>query len=563
MRVILLVVWGLVGSHLSAQTSSTAPPPTVAQAQARLQAQDPAGAVKILEAVVSRTPDDVAAWRMLGATLLQTKNHDRAIDALERALKLQPRAPQVLYNLAAAHAQKGGVDRAIDLLGQAKTIGNIDLTRMETDPNLAPVRSHPRFRSLVPTDVDFASPFVEPVTILREWRGEATNDQFGWIARSVGDVDEDGVFDVVTSAPTKAIGGAAAGRIYVYSALTGSLRWTADGKPGDQLGIGIEGAGDTNADGIPDVIASAPGRGEAYVYSGRDGKVLLTLKGASTSENFGRHVSGLGDVNGDGHADVFVGAPGPGPNSPDKTHKGRAVVYSGKDGAVLLELQGEAAGDQFGSTVAGDPFARSRFLIVGAPGAGSSRRGRAYVYEGLSKTPKFVVNADETGFALGAMFASVTGDVDGDGSDDIYVSDWPNAARGPSTGRVYIHSGRDGRRLHVLTGENAGDGLGTSPSNVGDVDGDGHADMLVGAWQYAGAAVSGGRVYLHSGKTGQVLRTYTDRTPGDTLGFDAVGIGDVNGDGMIDLLVTAAWSGVRGFHSGRVFIISSGVRRGG
>ena len=79
----------------------------------------------------------------------------------------------------------------------------------------------------------------------------------------------------------------------------------------------------------------------------------------------------------------------------------------------------------------------------------------------------------------------------------------------------------------------------------------------MGAWQNATAAVSAGRAYLYSGRNGKLIRTYTCRTPGDTFGFDAVGMGDVNGDGLVDLLITSAWSGVNGHHSGRVFAISS------
>jgi hypothetical protein len=143
----------------------------------------------------------------------------------------------------------------------------------------------------------------------------------------------------------------------------------------------------------------------------------------------------------------------------------------------------------------------------------------------------------------------------------VYASDWSNAAKGPSTGRIYVHSGKDGRRLYALTGEGPGDGFGTSPSTAGDVDGDGAADLVVGAWQHGSAAIGAGRVYLYSGRRGALIKTFTCRTPGDTLGFDAVGLGDVDGDGTVDLLITSGWSGVSGFHSGRVFIVSSGVKR--
>jgi hypothetical protein len=85
--------------------------------------------------------------------------------------------------------------------------------------------------------------------------------------------------------------------------------------------------------------------------------------------------------------------------------------------------------------------------------------------------------------------------------------------------------------------------------------------LIVGAWQYAGAAASGGRAYLYSGKDGTLLKTYTCRIPGDTFGFDAVSLGDVDADGTADFLITSAWSGVHGFHSGRVFVLSSGVNK--
>ena len=403
------------------------------------------------------------------------------------------------------------------------------------------------------------SPFVEAVQILREWHGEASEDQFGWIARNIGDVDDDGIPDIVTSAPTHGREGSKAGRIYVYSTGTGKLLWTADGRAGDELGTGVEAAGDTDKDGIPDVVASGPSAsGIAHIYSGRDGRILHTFNSSTPDELFGNHISGVGDVDGDGHADVLIGAPG---KEDEKKVAGHAYLYSGKEGHLIRTLTGEHPGDRFGSTVAGYSANGRTLLVVGAPGAGPKHHGRVYVYEGESTTPKFMIDSDETGRSLGEMFVSVPGDLDGDGVPDVYASDWANAAKGRSTGRIYVHSGKTGRRLLTLTGETAGEGFGTSPSVAGDVDGDGRADLIVGAWQFAGGAKSGGRAYLYSGRDGHLLTTYTCKVPEDTFGFDAVGLGDVNGDGVVDLLITSGWSGVSGHHSGRVFIISSGVHR--
>jgi hypothetical protein len=462
-----------------------------------------------------------------------------------------------MFHLGLVYALEGDRDQAFTWLNKAKATHKIDMSQLAVTPELDPLRSDPRYQSLLPTRAGFDNPFVEDVKIIREWDGEAMNDQFGWIARNIGDVDGDGVPDVVTSAPSSHAGGGDAGRIYVYSTKSGKLLWTADGHPNDQLGTGVEAAGDTNGDGTPDVIASAPGGGYVNIYSGRDGRVLQTLRAEKVDDQFGRHASGAGDVNHDGFADVIVGAPN---NGAAGEGAGRAYVYSGKDGSLLLTLTGEHAGDNFGSTVAGYSDKDHTILMVGAPGAGPHKTGRTYVYDNLSGKPKFTIDSDETGDALGAMFLSIPGDVDGDGYPDVYASDWTNNAKGPRTGRVYVHSGKDGHRLFTFTGETTGEGFGTSPSVAGDVDGDGHADFIVGAWQYSEAAVGGGRAYLYSGKDGQLMKTYTCRTPGDTFGFDAVTLGDVDGDGDSDFLITSGWSGVHGFHSGRVFIIASGIK---
>ena len=168
-----------------------------------------------------------------------------------------------LYNVGTVYARKHDIDAAFEWLAKARATRKIDMTQMDADSDLAAIRTDPRYRALLPTPEEFTNPFVEPVHIVREWDGEAANDQFGWIARKIGDVDRDGIVDIVTSAPTKDIGGENAGRVYVYSTKSGKQLWHADGRPGDQLGTGLEAAGDVNHDGIPDVVASAPGAGKA------------------------------------------------------------------------------------------------------------------------------------------------------------------------------------------------------------------------------------------------------------------------------------------------------------
>jgi hypothetical protein len=500
--------------------------------------------------------NNAGAWRCLGLAHLKLHEPSDARKAYERALALEPGNPLPLLNMGVAAAQMGEIDAAFSWLQKAKATRRVDMSQLSIEPDLKPLQTDPRYTALLPQAEDFTNPFVEDVKIVREWDGEAAGDQFGWIARVIGDVDRDGVNDFVTSAPTKNIRGENAGRIYVYSGRTGALAWSADGSPGDELGSGIESAGDTNGDGIPDVIGSAPGIDAAYVYSGRDGRVLLTLRGEAKGDRFGEHVSTAGDFESAGNADVTIGAPA---NNAGGKGAGRAYLYSGKDGRLLLTLTGARAGDAFGSTVAGYADGKHRFLVVGAPGAGPGKKGRVYVYRDLSGHPAFVMDADATGVALGYMFVSILGDVDGDGVPDIFASDWSDSSKGPGTGKTYVYSGRTGRRLHTFVGETAGEGFGTTHSTAGDVNGDGLADLIVGSWQYSGAAQGGGRAYLFDGRTGRLLHRYTCRIPGETFGFDAVGMGTLDAEGQAGLLITSGWSAIRGYHSGRVFLISSGV----
>ena len=535
-------------------------PIEITKAQAALRAGQPDSAVAMLEEYFRRQPQATLGRLVLGNAYRQQGNLDKALATFVAVVQPPPQRMQARFNAASIYAIRGNSDSALSLLGGLKSTGAFDMDLALTAPDFEALRRDTRFASTMFRPTDFTAPFVERVRVIHEFQGEAKGDQFSWIARGIGDVDGDKISDIVTSAPTY---GASAqptgrGRVYAYSGRTGKLLWMQTGSAGSNLGIGLEGAGDVNGDGVGDVIAGAPGDNRAYVYSGRDGRVLHALAGTEPTEGFGRSASSAGDVNGDGHADVMVGAPS---SNAKAVGAGRVYVYSGKDGALLFTLDGANAGEAFGSIVAGAKTGRGTPLLVGAPGAGTARAGgsapgRVYVYNAATRSVKFSIDADETGGALGAMFTSLVGDVDGDGTLDVYAADFSDAAKGPSTGRVYVRSGSDGRPFFSLTGEHAGDGFGIGSADVGDVNRDGYADLIIGAWQYSRVAQSGGKVYLYSGKDGTVMRTITGRISGETLGFDATGIGDVNGDGVIDLLITSSWSNVKGFRSGRMWVIS-------
>ncbi|MBL0170312.1 MAG: FG-GAP repeat protein [Gemmatimonadaceae bacterium] len=554
----LSALLGLSVHTAAAQGSGV--PAEIAKAQASLRAGQPDSAIATLEDFFRRQPQALLGRVVLGNAYRQKGDLDKALATFLAITQPPPQQLQAIFNAAAIYAVQGKADNALQQLDRLKKTGVFDMELARNAKDFEALQRDARFAALMFSPADFTNPFVEPVKVLREFTGETKGDQFSWIARGIGDVDGDKVTDIVASAPTFGANGQpiGPGRVYVYSGRHGRLLWMQTGAAGENLGLGLEGAGDVNGDGAGDAIAGAPGSNRAYVYSGRDGHVLQTLAGRDTAERFGSSAAGAGDVNGDGMADVIVGAPN---NSAKGAGAGRAYVFSGKDGTLLFTLDGEKAGDAFGSIVAGSKNRRATPLLVGAPGSGATRgtspaAGRVYVYDATTHAEQFRIDADETGGALGAMFTSLVGDVDGDGVLDVYAADFSDAGKGPSTGRVYVRSGSDGRPFFTLSGEHAGDGFGIGSADVGDVNHDGYADLLIGAWQYSRVAQSGGKVYLYSGKDGTVMRTITGRIAGETLGFDATGIGDVDGDGTIDFLITSSWSNVRGFRSGRMWVIS-------
>ena len=121
---------------------------------------------------------------------------------------------------------------------------------------------------------------------------------------------------------------------------------------------------------------------------------------------------------------------------------------------------------------------------------------------------------------------------------DVYGGDYAAATTGSNSGFAGVYSGRDGTLLRSWTGA-AGDGLGPG-RGAGDVNRDRRPDLAIGSYLNSDGATSAGKIELYSGATGAKLRTITSTTANEHLGFDTVGVGDVNRDHRPDLLASAA-----------------------
>ncbi len=415
--------------------------------------------------------------------------------------------------------------------------------------------------------------------------GEAAFDNFGYSVSTAGDVNGDGYSDVIVGALYNQAGGNNAGRAYIYFGSAG-MDNTADiimtGAAGEAFGNSVSRGGDINGDGFDDVIVgayqnSAGGSfaGRAYIFfggSGMDNTADAILTGTAAGDNFGTSVSTGGDVNGDGYANVVVGAPF---NDAGGNNTGRVYVYTNSlTGADLPDefFTGAAAEDNFGTTVStagdvnGDGYTD---VVIGAPlnDAGGSNAGRVYVYfggPGMDNTADVIM----TGAAAGDVFGfsvSTAGDVNGDGSSDVVVGAHQNDAGGTDAGRVYIYFGgasMDNTADVILMGASAGDYFGWSVSTAGDVNGDGYSDVIVGAPYNAVGGVQAGRAYIYFGGSGMdniADVILTGEAAGDHFGNSASTAGDVNGDGYSDVIVGAYSNEGGGSGAGRAYIYFGGA----
>lgn len=397
---------------------------------------------------------------------------------------------------------------------------------------------------------------TQPITLTL--RG-SVGEQLGGSVHGAGDVNNDGYDDLI-------IGSIAAngfaGKAVVLSGADGTVLYTFQGDAEtDYLGCSVSGGGDVNNDGFDDVIVGAFGddnndfdTGSARVFSGADGSVLYTFNGDTSGCLFGSTVSDTGDVNHDGFDDVIVGAYGDDTNGEDA---GVIKVFSGANGSVLHVFHGDSAFDLFGFAVSGagdvngDGFDD---FIVGASGVNGGV-GRAIVYSGANGSVLRTFNGAGAFDYFGAS-VSGAGDVNNDGFDDVICSA-PYADAGDiNNGIVRVFSGFDGSVLHTFSGA-ATDQLGIKVGGAGDVDGDGFDDVICGAPYSSINGVESGYARVYSGASGATLRTYTGDSGPDTFGTSVGSAGDVNHDGLVDLIMGAPRDSGNGLDSGYVFIVIS------
>ncbi len=340
--------------------------------------------------------------------------------------------------------------------------------------------------------------------------------------------------------------------------------YTVPSETGDvAFGTHVAAAGDVNGDGVPDLVVGAPNslgqRGKARVVSGADGSVIFAYANTGpvgkAGDWFGSSVAGCGDLDGDGRAEFAIGQL----NVISLDVGGRVRVYRGSDGSVLFELVATAQAQDLGLSVAsaGDVDGDGvNDVLVGAPRSDEvlPDAGAAFLLSGATGLPLHTWGG--TGVISPSQFGTAvagTGDADLDGTPDVAVGA-PQYLDNGEHGLVEIYAGATNAVLQHLSGEPSAF-FGSALAGGLDVDGSGTPDLLVGSPATFGFFPQApSEAELFDAGSGALLAAFPEQ--GDSATGTSVALGDVNGDGVADVLVgERLWTGP-GFNEGRVRVFS-------
>lgn len=338
----------------------------------------------------------------------------------------------------------------------------------------------------------------------------------------------------------------------------GVIRYVDGDHSNEGFGQSVSAAGDINRDGYGDYLIGAPsaspngvsGAGKAYLYSGKNHKLLAEMVGEEQGQSLGSVMAPAGDINADGYPDIVMGCPNQ--IVAGFTKVGAVYVYSGKDGQLLRKLTGSFASHRFGCSVstAGDVNADGfDDFIIG------SYSSYAYVYSGASNQMLYALTGQY--WNLGVCVAG-GGDLNGDGFDDVAISHATGDSddSGEPDGVAYVFSGADGSQMYMFTDQGTSDEhFGTSLAFAGDVNGDGYEDVIIGA-NGDQDGFGGGLIQVRSGKTGGMIARILGQDKYQAFGVMVSAAGDWDKDGYDDFAVGSSymWSnypGIVELYSGR------------